>query len=455
MKTRASTRAATVASKRRKTSCDGLNGRHNGSDSNKKCKRDNDMNQLIDACIRADYDGMMQLLAQPEWKIRINECGHERRERKDRRPPLWYAVQSGDDRIVRALLDGGGDPTLTDRRGRHLLHVVIQHGTVGMLEMLLSREDVDPNVRDYDGETPLFFSHGRNTLMMRMLLAANADPNIVNKAGISPLTWFIDCGLEEHVLCLLDAKANPNLAVRTMDNPLIAAISCDLQPTIRRLLMAGANPNLPMSSGDQSPLTYAIEKDEVDTVRLLLKAGADPNSTAVEWSTPLVFAVAKNRPNMVQILLQGGANPNMASKLGGSTPLLVAIRNDHRNIIQMLLEGGADPNLVGRMQLPMGIFSPLKLAMELGNAAVVRLLLRGSADPNRIWNNQLPLYEAARKGNVKLVKLLLDFKADPHLSTTGPDSLPFFVAARNNHSDVMYLLLPYMLFKSPTRKAGL
>jgi ankyrin repeat protein len=453
METRASTRAASRGSKRRNTSHRRSRKRKNNhADSSKGS--DAKKNDLIDACILPDHDKVIDLLAQSEWKTRINECGGE-----DGGPALLYAVRSGDKRIVQALLDGGGDPTFIVYDGRHLLHLVVLHGTLGMLEMLLSHEDVDPNVRDYDGETPLFSSFRRSPVFLRTLLTAGADPNIISKAGISPLCWSIECGLEDHVCCLLDASANPDLDGGIFhETPLIAAISCHLTASVRHLLMAGADPNLPTREYDDIPLTLAIEEDLVDAVHLLLKAGADPNSTVVDEYTPLILASNMGDASMVELLLKAGADPNLSRRTDGSTPLFEAVRGDHHTIVQILRNAGADPNVVVkkycRNRNCKTVETPLDLAVVRGNEVIARLLLVGGADPNVTWNFQLPLYNAARQDNASLVKLLLDFKADPNLSTDddNPNNLPFFVAASKGYHDVVYLLLPYQLFGSQTTK---
>jgi ankyrin repeat protein len=412
-------------------------------------------NDLVDSCIKGNYNRVVELLARPEWKNCINGCGGE-----DGLPPIWYAVRYGQDRIVRALLDSGADTTGSFRyfygTWRHILHIAVQYGSIGTLQVLLSRDDVDPNVQDSDGSTPLLYTYHRNDpAFLRMLLAANADPNIVDNAGISPLIWSIDCALDEHVRILLEGSADPNLQSAMMETPLIVAISNNSTPIIRRLLMAGANPNYPTLSlrRNISPLTYAIKEGQVETVELLLNAGADPNNTSDDFDdrTPLILASGYGSESIIRLLLKAGADPNLRRTCDGSSPLLEAVRFGRGTVVQLLLDAGGDPNL-HRPRIETGVVeTPLNLAVKQGQESIARLLLAaGNVSPNALQNHPSPLYIAASTGNTSLVKLLLDFNANPNLllNIEDPNSCPFVVATRMKHHNVIYLLLPYMLFRS-------
>jgi ankyrin repeat protein len=149
----------------------------------------------------------------------------------------------------------------------------------------------------------------------------------------------------------------------------------------------------------------------------------------------------------------------------GITPLLMAIANDHMNVAQFAIEQGAGVNVVdwyGR--------TPLWTAIETRNMdvdngtfengvdrdaalALIRLLLNKGADPgvrvrevppirrqmlrvtgSLAWvdvTGQTPFFTAALAGDVTVMRLLLDYGADPYVATYG-GTTPLMAAAGMN-----------------------
>lgn len=82
-------------------------------------------------------------------------------------------------------------------------------------------------------------------------------------------------------------------------------------------------------------------------------------------------------------------------------------------------------------------------AIDSGNLAAVQKGLKPEVDPNYIASsedcdeeNYSPLYEAADKGNITIVRLLL-----AHGAKINGDDSPLSAAASNGHLDVMRLLI--------------
>ena len=85
---------------------------------------------------------------------------------------------------------------------------------------------------------------------------------------------------------------------------------------------------------------------------------------------------------------------------------------------------------------------PLIDAVKAGDVAAVRALLRGSANPNVAQGDGLSaLHIAAQEGNLDIVKLLLDAKADVAAKTTIGDYTPLHLAAGNGSVAVVSALL--------------
>ncbi|KAI0421002.1 hypothetical protein F5X98DRAFT_313622 [Xylaria grammica] len=114
-----------------------------------------------------------------------------------------------------------------------------------------------------------------------------------------------------------------------------------------------------------------------------------------------------------------------AAQQGGPTPLLTAIETGHIETVRHLLEAGADPNEYG--------------AVGVTKEPEWRGRVRGPP-PSKIYRT--PLQLAAAKGNLPIVKLLMEtYGADDSL--VAPDGeLALRLASENGHREVVAYLPP-------------
>jgi len=167
--------------------------------------------------------------------------------------------------------------------------------------------------------------------------------------------------------------------------------------------------------GGLTAMVLAAREDDVESVKHLVDAGADVNQVTEYGWTPLLTATNNRHYKLGTFLLEHGADPNIANK-GRWTPLYLA--TDNRNI-----EGGDYP-----------VPKP-----DLDSLEYVRTLLDYGADPNgRIKDNTLTrtiftmqwLFEdgatafvrASQSSDVALMKLLLEYGADPKIPTANGDT---------------------------------
>ena len=127
-----------------------------------------------------------------------------------------------------------------------------------------------------------------------------------------------------------------------------------------------------------------------------LRDGGDPNSTSRGGMTILKQASMRGDSRTVELLLEYRVNPNLGETRnrvlihwGNTPPLFVTNRNI--DVTRLLLEGGADVNYI-----TMRYGTPLHRAAQHGYNNIVRLLLEYGADPNIKANVRDPNWDQER-----------------------------------------------------------
>jgi ankyrin len=231
--------------------------------------------------------------------------------------------------------------------------------------------------------------------------------------------------------------------------------------------------------GGLTPLVFAAREGDLESAKLLIEAGAPINQVTEYGWTPLLTAVNNRNYQLAKYLLEKGADPNIANK-GGWTPLYLATDNrnieggdypvpkgdmDHLDIITLLLEKGADPNKkVKDNTLTRTIFTmqwffedgatPFIRAAQSSDTVLMKLLLQYKADPQAVTtlgDNALTVsggigwvegvtYERSHKENLEAMRMLLDLGLDPnHSNNEGRTAL--MGAAMKGRPEVIQLLV--------------
>jgi len=231
--------------------------------------------------------------------------------------------------------------------------------------------------------------------------------------------------------------------------------------------------------GGLTPLVFAAREGDIESAKLLIAAKADVNQTTEYGWTPLLVAVNNRNYQLAKVLLDSGANPNLSNK-GGWTPLYLATDNrnieggdypvpkpdmDHLELIKLLLDKGADPNAkmkdntLTRTIFTMQWFyengaTAFIRAAQSSDTALMKLLLQYKADPKVATaqgDNALTAsagigwvdgvtYERSAKENLEAVRMLLDLGLDPN-SANQEGRTPLMGAALKGRPDVIQLLV--------------
>lgn len=162
-----------------------------------------------------------------------------------------------------------------------------------------------------------------------------------------------------------------------------------------------------------------------------------------------VDAVIKYKVGIVQGMIRAGVNVN--EKLNNTTPLHYAVRGRHAAIVRLLLEHGAIASITDGSSS-----TPLHTACLFDDEYsynIVELLLEKGADCNskQDKHERTPFHLALKSQTLKVVKLMLDHRADITAVSKNRETALHFAAENRCHADVCQLVLNKGLFSIDSR----
>ncbi|KAM7221080.1 hypothetical protein V8F06_003465 [Rhypophila decipiens] len=260
----------------------------------------------------------------------------------------------------------------------------------------------------------------------------------------SLLCWASTFGYEEILRALLDMGASTEIRNDFDMTPLYLAVSAERIDIVKILSDGGADLDFQCENG-MTPLMVAIRMQNQSMVSLLLslyKPLLEQEDN--DGLTPLQLVIRLPRFDIVEILINYGAKLNPPNGSKDPSPLMYAIQNVlPLSTIKSLVTSGADVNFRdsrGR--------TPLSSAVELGNVEVVDWLAScHNLDRKQInWHDKegdTPLHAASRLRSPDIVSILLDRCCAPPNIKDGYGYTPLWHAVEAGNSDIVKLLLEY------------
>ncbi|KAJ2912407.1 hypothetical protein MD484_g8002, partial [Candolleomyces efflorescens] len=288
-----------------------------------------DSQTLLAACRGGTTPVVQALLLKPG--IDVNVKDHQGRT------PLAHAASHNHRKICEMLLSHPG-VQLRAGLASSLLHAASggHKETVEMLLQPVYAPDIDVNVEDSRGWTPLAYAVSNKCRSICCMLLAH--PKIQPRTGEAPLLLqAASCGSQEVTEALLRSPSDlHNVGVNMEDKngwtPLAHAAWNNHKHICHMLI---THPEIQPCAGKASPLVRAAFRGYSEIVQMLLRSThrLDINVTEEGWTT-LSAASHSGSLALVQDLL---ARDDIDVNLGKPSPLIVAVGKGHTLMVKTLL----------------------------------------------------------------------------------------------------------------------
>ncbi len=312
---------------------------------------------------------------------------------------LTRFILAGNEELVELLLRGGANPNMAYQNGSNYpLILATQHGRTRMVEVMVE-VGVDVHQADKRGKTALNYATSDGRIEIARTLVRNG--------ATASCKWMmrnaVKNGNAELVLLLARAASRSRTSDVILNDALMTATVCGSEELVRILLKNGANVNAVCGKG-QTALNHALSRDYLSVAQALVQHGAEPMTCE-----PLMkSAIVAGDIQKIRLLLDCGANPDAIDDTGRPLTILTAVQSDQLEACRELGASGANVNYA-----PPGGLTPLMEAARVGDVEMVKTLLKLDADLNvQMAHGNTAVMWAAHYGYTEVIQLLIDAKAN-------------------------------------------
>ncbi len=331
---------------------------------------------------------------------------------------------------VKKAIENGGKVNFQTTFGFTPLIVATIEGNKKIIELLLQNGAF---VNAYDAGGFCFMEYTDETLPINGVKVFLEKKPDIGKAGLFPASSPIVCastnGNLEIVKLLLEHGAKPFFRNEINDTALDAASWGGFLDIVKLLHKNGAVVDGQIKEG-YSPLTRAVSGGHIDIVNYLIDNGANPNIKTPRGETLLDIAKAKKHSDIIALLEK--ANVSTAPNL------INAVINSNIKEAKRALQEGIKINTPANLGL-----TPLMLASAIGNIEMVKLLLENKADPN-IFDKGGYSFITAKHKDTNITKEILEQyigKENTKDGVTYSTNSALRIASAEGHEEIVKLLL--------------
>lgn len=256
-----------------------------------------------------------------------------------------------------------------------------------------------------------------------------------------------------------------SLAYSVDDNgmtTLIASAKAGSLDLMQYFIKLGIEP-LSLTPNGSDILTAAASVGSLECFEYSLSLGAKIDRKREDGTTVMIFAASGGNPEIIKKCIDAGLDVNERSK-GLSTPLIEAAKKGSLESCKILIENGADATLKqkngfsalngscisGNYDLFMYLTTKMPLeetnkgslvhdAVIGNNTDIVEFLINNKFDLNTKVKGRYPIHLACMKGNLKMVRLLLDNGAK--LQNCDAENTPLHYAAESDKVETFDFIL--------------
>jgi ankyrin repeat protein len=218
---------------------------------------------------------------------------------------LHQAAYMNSRAAVGLVLGLGGDGLIKDNDGRLPLHWATNNSSSQCMEIMLDKVvDLDVNINDYVGMTPLmwaaFNNQPQNILFLKTLGASLSARDL---DGMSALHWAVHRNSTDALQVLIDAQSSryKDKKGKTVMH-VIAEQGCAKGVSMLRAIRPASVNDI--DNQGRTPIHWAAACEKPDAIRALLDAGADPTILDSNGYSPVDYAASKGYHYCVLLLEQ-------------------------------------------------------------------------------------------------------------------------------------------------------